>query len=413
MTLNTTLRGPAGLIGVLTLIATPLHAGSKGFADKPGGGKNDPRVEVWVSVGPNQGGVVAPNDKSAGDVCGNYTFDSFSDEMVTQDEPPKLPPGNQGANHFLAIRFPFKIQSGKAKASLLCSDAPYASTSFLCPNVQITDESGVHIPGIATIAGKDASGVDRSNEPGFPIWLANDGTNKIVDKRVLTYVADDGDGALATVSSFAPGMDSTTSAKEIRVRLNKVAGIVINGFWVIQVDTVAPSALLVEQVAPTKDLGTLVDGAMAVSPKTDFLLDLTAPVTPMSMGVSKSWVKDWNKSHSGNKAKFHGNVGLFEHPQDDSPVFPNLVLLSNPGTDDEVTLPFNVDLVTPNNLAYYRIRPSGKLPKGPLELRALAISQNQNLNPAGGFVSSAFRTLYNTPFNGIGAFAVFSFHVGK
>lgn len=401
-------------IGALALGAPALEAGDKGFANVPGGGAEDPRIEVWVSIGPNIGGVVAPNDKDVGDVCGNYTFSALNGEMVTEHRPPTMPPVPNGFNQFLSIRFPFKISGGKARKSLLCPEASAAATSFLCSNLRVTDENGVHVPGIATINGEDAFGTDRSTEAGFPIWLKGNGKNRLVHKRVFTYVADDGDQSLTTTSAFAPGPGGASFAKELRVHLHGVAGIVIDGFWVIQVDSLQPTpALEVKQVSPTLDLGGLVDGALAVSPKTDFLLELSSPVTPMSVGVGKSWVKGWNASHGGEDVAFHGNVDLFVHPGNGAPVHPNLVLLSRPGTVHQTSLPFDVRLVTPNDLASYRVRPIGKLPEGPLELRALAISQNLNPNPAGGFVYSAMRTLYDTPYDQVGAFATWSFHVGQ
>ena len=174
-------------------VATPFlaYAGKYGFADKPGGGKNDPIIEVAASVAPNDGARVSLTPDQANAAYGFVLATPATPvgSYTVTSTPPVIPQDAAGANQVISIRFPFKISSSKVAKTIMKNKASLASTSFLTPNVTITDENGFHVPGIATIKGKDVFGPKRSNDPDFPTWLAPNGKN-LTSQGDLTGHAD-------------------------------------------------------------------------------------------------------------------------------------------------------------------------------------------------------------------------------
>ena len=109
-------RIPTLLLSASALLAFPtdLFAGKHGFADKEGGGKNDPVIVVSGSIGPDEGAVFSLNPDQANSL---YAFTGATFGMT--QTPPVIPQNSTGRNHFLTIKFPFKISSKKVKKTIM------------------------------------------------------------------------------------------------------------------------------------------------------------------------------------------------------------------------------------------------------------------------------------------------------
>lgn len=410
-------------------VATPFlaYAGKYGFADKPGGGKSDPIIEVAASVAPNQGAKVSltPDQANAAygfvlttpaPPAGNYTVTST---------PPVVPQDAAGANQFISIRFPFKISSSKVAKTIMKNKASLASTSFLTPNVTITDENGFHVPGIATIKGKDVFGTKRSNDPDFPTWLAANGKNLLVDNNVFAYIADDQGADLSMTPRAAFGGTQATpgisTIQEVRIRIDEVDGVIINGYWVVKIgdangaplSTAAPTldeVVALSPVSPPK----LQNGNPVVETFSQYSLRFSEPMVPWSIGFSAKTVKDFNASGAAELALiYNANTGVVPNPLDlGNPFFPNLRLSANPSGNTTFSVPFDVQPSNPNNLSEYEVNPIIDLPGNvPVNVLPFAASLNGNVAPTGAAITSAPTNLYGQLFDTQGQ--AFTFHTAK
>ncbi len=396
------------LAAAVGTVAAEAQAGNKGFADQDGGGPNDPRIEVSASIGPNVGAVFYPSDADAADVCGNYV--QSGDAMVVAETPPSMPTDPAGANQAIRIRFPFALTKSKLKKSIWTPDAAYAPNSFLTFNVLVYDEFGLHVPVIATIGGVDVHGVKHSQDPSFPLWPDELGENRLVDDHSLVLIADDGDRSVSTISAFASTIGLPSGIRRIHVRIHEIGGITIDGHWVMDIGSGPVDAPVLLAVTPTKSKDGFVDGKQVVSKKTRFVLSFSEPVTPMSVGVGRKWVKQFDKLN-GTDTMFHQNLGLFVHPGNGSPVWPNVRLIAEPLSGPPFDVPFDVYPTTSNALSSYRLVPKEKLPKGTVTLQVLSFASNANPDPGGGIVQSAVTSLYQTAFTDTGPDASRSFVV--
>ena len=109
--------------GGVCAVAGVAEAGKNGFADKPGGGKNDPIIKVSASIGPTGGALFSLSEDDANSL---YQFNSGSGAFQLTSTPPVIPPDAQGANQFLHIEFPFKISSGKVAKTIMKAKADFA-----------------------------------------------------------------------------------------------------------------------------------------------------------------------------------------------------------------------------------------------------------------------------------------------
>lgn len=407
-------RSPSlwSLIGLSLLFLSPAaFGGKKGFADSPLGGKNDPRLGLAVSVGPNQGEVIVTPGKNVSDPCGDYLFDVGEGRMAVPVPRVTFPTDASGANQFLLIEFPFAIDGKKARKSLVDHDAALAAQSFLTSNVQIMSETAAHVRGIPVIAGKTADGTSVKNHPGLPIWLDDKGKNRLVAKNAFLYVADQGDLDLATLSAFEPslGDPEVSTLADLHLRIHEVAGISIHGAWMVKRGDGAPAGPLVPlsgAITATKPVKPpqLERGNLVVKRKTDFILTFSEPVVPLSVGVEKKWIKGFGQP-------FAKNLDVTLHPCDGSPLFPNVVLEWVPDDGNPKHLGFDVAPVNPNNLTQFRIRvlatPKGA---GDLTVRIRPISQNVNPHPF-ATVASAVTSYYDVPYEDTTAGNATTFHI--
>ena len=227
----------ATLITTSLLLAAPAAtAGKFGFADKQGGGKNDPVIKISASIAPDSGAIFSLNEETANEL---FTYNTVTGFFGLSVPMPVLPRFANGGNQFIKIDFPMKITSKKIKKSLVKNSGILAGNSFLTDNLQITDENNTHVQGIAFIGGKSvqatAQGKKAKKMADFPDWTNAKGKNLLVGKDTLAYIADTDDD-LQTIEAFAPGGNpEEVQASEIRIRLNEVQGTIVNGYWVLKV----------------------------------------------------------------------------------------------------------------------------------------------------------------------------------
>ena len=401
------------------IVIAPIAQGGKhGFADKPGGGKNDPVIEISASTAPNTGSRFSRTIEEAN---AGYVYDGT---QYSATPPPVIPQAANGANQFIAIKFPFKISSKKVKKTIMKPKPSLGSTSFLTPNVLITDENGLHVKGIPTIKGKDVNGKKLSKNPFFPTWLNAKSKNKLVNSSVLAYIADQGDGDIATPAAFGSTAadPDTSSIGEVRIRINKVDGVIINGFWVLKMGdgTGAPSPgslMAIESVEPTDPVTPEQEknGNPVVEVFSRYVLRVSEPVVPWSVGFAAKSVNEFN-SDTGLPVPllYNGNTAVVPNPLDlTHPYFPNYRMSANPTAAASYNAPFDVRPINPNNLSEYVLNPLLDLPSNvPINLTAFAIAINANTTPNGTLVASALTSLYNETFNDASAAASRTFHTG-
>ncbi len=400
----------AGCLCVLT--AGVAQAGKWGFADKDGGGKNDPAIEVAISIAPNVGAVASLSETQANEL---YRFDSLAGVIFNvKPTPPLMPQNALGQNQFIRLKFPMNINSKKVRTSLVSNKGTLAATSFLTPSLLITDELGVHIPGIAIVDGKLATGKKvKKNAAGLPQW--NKGKkNLLLGKDILTYVSDDGDQDLATISAFKPDADPQMSAaEEIRIRLKDVDGVIVNGFWVVKVDDGTGMGVPVnplvnpkissftprQPITPPESQG----GKTLVETFSSYVIQYTEPMVPESVGWNSAEVKKFNASNPTIPLLYNGNTFLVPNPDNvNVPYYPNLVVTATPNGVSTFVVPFDARPINPNNLSEFVIAPLLDLPGNvDVTLTGLAFSVNNNFTtlPGNPGIQSAATSLYNLRFD--------------
>lgn len=399
----------AGLLAFTVCGMSTLLANDHGFANQPLGGPNDPRIEIIASMGSGGAGeVVVPGD-DAFDPCGAYVYDDTTDAMTVVESPKTLPQTIGGAgNAWIALRFPFAIAKPKVAKTIFKNDPNLAPVSYLTPNVTITDETGAHVPVLAFVGGKDVTGLKQSHDPSFPLHLNENAENLLASKRTLLLVANEPGGTLATISNFsASGANPLFSPlREIRIRVEKIGGVSIHGFWVLKIGDGAgmpvtpPLELFVTAIEATKPEKPehFVDFGLVVKPKTKFVVHFSEPVDPWSVGVTKSLAKQFD-------IPFEKNIAVTLHPchstsvfPSGAPLFPNLQVLVEPKVGPAFPAPFNVRPVNPNNLAEYLVDPLVPLPKGTITVNVFPFSVNTS-SYEGNLVTSAPTTHHGVVFN--------------
>ncbi len=408
---------------LLILSQPAAQAGKYGFADKEGGGKNDPVIEVSASIGPNAGAIFSLTEEVANQL---YTYNSTTGNFDLSTPIPTIPQIANGANQFIRLEFPMSIAKKKVRNSLAKNSAALSATSFLMPNILIQDETGAHVPGIAVIDGKTVNGTSVKNNPDFPRWDDAKGKNRLVGKKVFTYVSDLGDQDLSSIAAFGGtvGTPETSAIKEVRVRLSSVGGVIVNGYWVLKIGdgtgvpvdagTVNIASFTAKSpVTPQK----YVNGNLVVDAFSSFVVEYNEPVVPESVGFSAEKVKEFNAGNPLLPMVYNGNSAMVPNPEDiQVPFYPNFRITGTVNGVSSFTVPFDVRPVNPNNLSQYVINPLIDLP-GKLDLTLKGLAYNTNtgwtsLPPVGTiFIASAATSFYNVAFNDETADASESYHL--
>jgi hypothetical protein len=404
-------------LGCLALLTASATAQKYGFADTPGGGKDDPIIEISASIGPNVGGVVSLSPDEANAL---YQFDGTAAALVNSSPPPLIPRDAQGANHFIRMRFPMNLTKSIVK-TIAKNSAALEPTSYLTSRLTITGDNGAPVQGIVVVNGKAIGGTlnnqDVSGLPGFPLWLNPKGKNLLVGKKILAFIADEGDRDLSTISAFGPsGGDAEVSVlNDIRIRLTEIGGVEVNGFWVLklddgmgQLDVGSQPALMVDVVEPldpvTPEKFVGPNQVQVIEVGSNFMMRFSEPVIPLSVGFSAEFVKDFNAQGPTIPLFFNGNTQVVPNPdltQLGIPIFPTLDVIGSPANSaGSFKLPYSVRARNPNNLAEYIIQPLLEIPgKVDITLLPKPISANANPTAVGGTVSSAPTSLYNIAYD--------------
>lgn len=407
------------------LFAAPTALCGGGFADKPGGGVNDPIIQVSASVGPNQGAVFSLTEAQAN---ANYRFDPNTGNMahvVLNPAPvnpmPLIPGQANGANQFIRIKFPININAKKARKSIMKRTVDTAATFNLTPNVQISDQNGNPIAGIPTINGRNVDNVNIANNPGFPAWLdPNTGKNLLVGKGVFAYIAtlptDEDVNSIAAFGNDATPDVVENAITEIRVRIVEVNKKTINGFWVLKFDdgtgqprTLGAQALSVTGITPKSPVSpakfVTVNGnpAQVVESFSRYVVTFSEPVVPQSVGFSAAAVEKFNATNPVVPLLYNANSNVIPNPENLLvPLYPNFRISATPNGVLNFTVPFDIRPINPNNLSEFVIDPVLELPGNvDVTLTVLRSSLNANatndLNNPG--VTSAATSLYNELFD--------------
>ncbi len=396
----------------LLLAAPPALAGKYGFADKEGGGKNDPIIKVFGSTGPNLGKRFSLSEEEANELyqvdpttigSGNATY------ALSSAHP--LIPAVAGANQWIYLEFPMKIHKKKVRKTLFKNKAALAPQSFLTNNIEIVDENDVHLPGIALVNGRDKSKTKLTGDANLPIFIDNNGKNRLVSKDVFAYVSDsDGDGTLNDVgvnpSGFADG-----GANEVRVKLHSVGGVTVNGYWVLKIGAAGaptapgnPTIVDVSAKTPVTPAATAANGNQKVEPFSSFFVRYSEPVVPVSVGFNAKEVQQYNATNPVVPLLYNGNTALVPNPDNlNVPLYPNFQVMGVHKDADiantaPFVVPFDVRPRNPNNLAEYVINPLLDLPGG-LDVSVASLTSTNNVNvtslASGDTVTTAAMTFWN------------------
>ena len=398
------------VVGFAATALPTAHAGGKyGFANIPGGHKDDPVIKVFGVIGPNTGAQMSMKERQVND---QYQFNTTTGTWDVLNPPPVIPPTAGGANQFLMLKFPMSIKKKKISKTLMKNDPALAPTSFLTSNLTITDETGAHVPGIAVINGKTAQKVSLKNDPFFPTWQDSRGRNQLLDKKAFVYVADLGDQDIATVAAFGGtvGTPEVSAITEVRVRLHSVGGVIVNGFWVLKIGdgTGIPVAVGAPVMNPTvarrpiSPPRTANNGNEVVESFSKYVVDYTEPVVPESVGFNAAEVAAFNATNPTIPLIYIGNTGLIPNPENLAvPLYPNFQVAASPnGVSVPFLVPFDVRPINPNNLAQYIIDPIMDLPnKVDVSIIGLDFTTNANTVVIGG-VPTALSTAATTFWNG-------------
>lgn len=427
--MGTSLR--LSLTATLLALAGPdaVAAGKYGFADKPGGGQNDPVIQVSAFIGPGSspgttnGAVVSLTEEQANAL---YKFDSGQGVFQLSAKTPTIPQTTATENQWIRIKFPMDISSAKIRKTLMKNKAALIGTSFLTPNISITDEGGTHIEGIPVINGRTAQNKKvfgpsaGANGEAFPLWLDSKGKNLLVGKKIFTYVAtvrdlDVADQEFISTAAFGGTTADplTSTKKEIRIRLQAVGGVEVNGFWVIKIGdnsgdpltpviplTISTNAITaLDPVTPTE----FVNMNQVVEPFTKFLVEYSEPIVPSSMGFSAKQVSEFNASNPVFPMFFNGNTGVIPNPDTSAlniPIYPAFRVTASAGTSgSSFVVPFNVRPINPNNLAQYIVNPIIDVP-GDVDVTLKGLDATTNLqNTGAGPVPFAASSLYRVQFD--------------
>jgi YVTN family beta-propeller protein len=400
------------------LLAAPTALGGGGFADKPGGGLNDPIIEVSGSIGPNQGAVFSLTEAQAN---ANYKFDTTTGAMGTVNAMPLIPGQANGANQFIRIKFPIKINAKKARKSIMKRTVDTAATFNLTPNVQITDQNGNPLAGIPTINGRNVDNVNIANNPGFPAWLdPNNGKNLLLGKNVFAYIAtlptDEDVNSIAAFGNDATADTVENAITEVRVRIVEVNKKTINGFWVLKFDdgtgqprTLGAQPLTVSGITPKSPVSpptfVTVNGnpVQVVESFSRYVVTFSEPVIPQSVGFSAAQVEKYNASNPLIPLLYNANSGFVPNPDNLLvPLYPNFQISASPNGIQNFRVPFDVRPINPNNLSEFIIDPILELP-GNVDVTLTVLRSTTNVNntndPNNPTVSSAATSLYNEAFD--------------
>lgn len=414
----------ATALSLAALLCPSVQAGKYGFSDKEGGSKNDPVIKVSASIAPDSGAIFSLDETTANEL---YTFDTATGFFKLSSAMPLIPQNASGGNQFLSLKFPMSITSKKITKSLVKKSGVLAGNSFLTSNLSITDETNAHVPGVAFINGKSiqttAEGKKAKKMANFPNWPNSKGKNLLINKSTLAYIADTDDD-LQTIEAFQPGgMLEVGTATEIRVRLNEVGGVIVNGYWVLRVDdgtgmgvpAAAPNPTIIgftakHPVTPAQ----MVNGNELVESITNFVVEYTEPVVPESVGFNASQVQAFNASNPVIPLVFNGNSSVVPNPEViQVPLYPNFTMTATPNGVATFTVPFNVRPINPNNLAQYVFNPLIDL-AGDIDLTLTAIAASNNNNattlPGAPGIISAATSLYDIRFDDATAAGTETFH---
>lgn len=406
------------VVGLIASVHPAAEAGKWGFADKPGGGKHDPVIKVFGSIAPNTGALMSMTEKQANDL---YTFNSGSGFFDVLTPPPVIPPNGSGANQFIILKFPMKISGKRVQKSLFKNDGLLSGQSFLTSNLQITDETGTHVPGIATIKGRNAQKVKVSNDPNFPFWATGNGKNRLLDKKSFTYIADDGDQDIATTAAFGD-----SGIQEVRIRLRAIGGVTVNGFWVLKIGDGAGmpadggGTLLMNPTTATLPVTPPKmsnNGDPIVEAFSKYIVEYTEPIIPESAGFNATMVRDFNATNPVIPLLYNGNTAMVPNPENlQVPYYPNFATTASPnnGASSPFVVPFDARPINPNNFSQMVMDPLIDLPnKIDLTLTGIAFSNNNNFTslPGNPGIQTAATTFWNARFDDTSAAASSTFRI--
>ena len=417
-------------IRLATLITTSLiaglapmaSAGKFGFSGKQGGGKKDPLIKVSGSIAPDSGAIFSLTEETANQL---YTYNTVTGFFNLSVPMPVLPKFANGGNQFIKIDFPMKITSKKIKKTLVKNSGLLAGNSFLTANLQITDENSTHVAGVAFIGGKSvqatAEGKKAKKMANFPAWVNSKGKSLLVGKDTLAYIADTDDD-LQTIEAFSPGGNPEEStAAEVRVRLNEVGGVIVNGYWVLKVGD--GTGQLPAQPKPTITSFSakhpltppaMKNGNPVVESFTNFIVEYSEPIVPESVGWNASEISKFNATNPVIPLVYNGNTVVIPNPDNvQVPFYPNFTITATPNGVATFTVPFNVRPINPNNLSQFVFNPLIDL-AGDIDLTLTGIAETSNNNattlPSGQGIPSSATSLYDVRFDDNSAAASTMFH---
>lgn len=413
-------------VSLIALGASSASAGGKyGFADQPGGGKNDPAIEIAASIGPNLGAVFSLTEEQANNL---YRFNGTASTFQLSTPMPTIPQDSAGANHFIRMKFPMTL-SKKIVKSIASTKASFTATSGLKPALTITDETGLHVSGIVVINGRTLDGANVGNL--LPTWTDTAGKSLLIGKNILTYVAERPSGSgtdyaarLGEVDAFGTG-GATASVREVRIRLSEIDGVTVNGFWVLKIGSgtgtplTPQTPLTMTTVDPSSPVvpNKFVNSNLVVEPQSVYYVRYSEPVVPLSVGFSADWVKKFNADNPPLPIYFTGNtttVPNFDLTSLTVPISPNFEVVAAPTGNTSFRVPYNVRPLNPNNLAEYVINPLIDVPaKIDLTVRSLASSANTTATASGTNVNTGVTSLYNLAFDDTTPNNARSFHFNE
>jgi hypothetical protein len=396
-------------------------AGAKGFANKPGGGFNDPIIQIDASrtIDPQQpfnlGQTFSRTESQLNDL---FRFDTASDTYKVNEQLPTIPPTANGTNQFIRITFPFAIHSKKIRKSLVKVSATTAATSYLTPNIEITDQNGNHISGIPVINGRDPFNVKVFNTVGFPQWLDSSGKNQLVGKNRLSYIATlPTDTEVQSIAAFgSTDVDPETvgaGVNEIRVRIHKVGKTIINGFWVLKIGDGAGlpksagtlTITNVEAKSPVVPAQLSLAGDPVVESFSRYVVRYSEPVVPRSVGFSADFVEKFNATNPIIPFLYNGNLGLIPNTDPQSltvSMVNGLFLSATPNNLTGIVVPTDIRPINPNNFSEYVVDPLVEVPPD-LDVNVngirLATQTWPTNDPANPTMKSVATTLYNAQFD--------------
>ncbi|MFO0982427.1 MAG: YncE family protein [Planctomycetota bacterium] len=295
--------------------------------------------------------------------------------------PPAFPAAIvSGQNQFLRIQFPFDVDPTSV---LNAGDTDF---STLNGNIEITDQDGNHLPGVAAVGGKDASGKDLTKEQGWPVEPNSSGGDRNAAASSFVYIArglrtksKKPDPGLTPPAAFggwtkdSDGDVSTTDITKIKMRVHSVNGIELNCFYTIAVgaaDADAPRSVRVTAVTPVPGQPDF-NGVPSADVSTDFLVEFSEPMTPQSVGLSARL----------NTTAFNGNIPNLAGGAPANHL-PHVNITSSLNKNvSPLYIPFDCNPVNNNNNALYLLHPLINLPPNS-EIAIVVRDVTQNLEAA-------------------------------